>query len=108
VFDAIFQAGINGTQTEIFEECSMFGDMAVGGVNACIFAYGQSGTGKTFTMAGVPGHAELKGLKPRMIDHVFAQCAEDKNIECTISCYMVEIYLNKLEDLMWKLDTFKK
>jgi predicted nucleic acid-binding Zn-ribbon protein len=108
VFDAIFQAGINGTQHEIFEECSMFGDMAVGGVNACIFAYGQSGTGKTFTMAGVPGHAELKGLKPRMIDHVFQQCAEDKSLVCNISCYMVEIYLNKLEDLMWKLDTFKK
>ena len=25
-----------------------------------------------------------------------------------ISCYMLEIYLNKLEDLFWKLDTARK
>lgn len=46
------------------------------------------------------------GLKPRFIDYVF-QLAEEQKKEFTyeVSSYMVEIYLNQLEDLYWKLDT---
>mmetsp|Transcript_45484 Transcript_45484/g.89458 ORF Transcript_45484/g.89458 Transcript_45484/m.89458 type:complete len:1147 (-) Transcript_45484:1470-4910(-) len=107
VFDAMFLAGENGTQEEVFEETKTFGEMAAAGVNACIFAYGQSGTGKTFTMAGVK--PDLLGLKPRFIDHIF-EIAEENKKEFTyeISCYMVEIYLNKLEDLFWKQETAEK
>jgi len=101
-FDAIFLAGTNGRQDQVFNECETFGEMAMQGVNACIFAYGQSGTGKTFTMAG-KHTPELKGLKPRFIDFVYGLAnANKKRVDYKISCYMVEIYLNKLEDLFFK------
>lgn len=108
-FDAIFMPESKGKQEEIFEECKTFGEMAVQGVNTCIFAYGQSGTGKTFTMAGYK--PDLAGLKPRMIDYIFDMCKAtkaNKDFRYKVSSYMVEIYLNKLEDLYWKLETKQK
>ena len=66
-FDCVFMAGRNGTQVEIFEECKLFAELSFAGVNCCIFAYGQSGTGKTYTMTGaIPFVDEANvGLKPR-------------------------------------------
>lgn len=108
-FDSIFLAGVNGTQKEVFAECETFGEMSAQGINACIFAYGQSGTGKTFTMAGKRDPPELRGLKPRFIDFIYALAEKNKKqFTYRISCYMVEIYLNKLQDLFWKLEQTQK
>ena len=116
-FDHVFHAGLggmqgNGSQAEVFAETELFAELSLQGINTCVFAYGQSGTGKTWTMSGVaPSEAngwstELRGLKPRMIDKVFALTAESATTHTfTVSCYMLEIYLNALEDLFWKLDT---
>ena len=44
------------------------------GYNGTIFAYGQTGTGKTFTMEGKLGPDDdetLKGITPRAFNHVF-------------------------------------
>jgi len=41
-----------------------------------IFAYGQTGTGKTFTMAGVPGVSELSGIIPNSFAHIFGHIAK--------------------------------
>ena len=39
------------TQEQIFAECAVpLIDEALEGYNACIFAYGQTGAGKTYTM----------------------------------------------------------
>ena len=43
----------------------------LGGFNGTIFAYGQTGTGKTFTMEGVRTDENLKGVIPRSFDHIF-------------------------------------
>lgn len=103
-FDAVFLAGTR--QEEVFEECKVFCEMAMQGVNCCIFAYGQSGTGKTFTMAGE--RPNLLGLKPRMVNYAFQMKDEQvKTHDYEISCYMVEIYLNKVYDIFWKLDQHK-
>ena len=37
------------------------------GFNCCLFAYGQTGTGKTFTMEGANDPPELKGIIPRAL-----------------------------------------
>lgn len=44
-----------------------------------IFAYGQTGTGKTFTMEGVRGDQELQGVIPRSFEHIFNHIAESQN-----------------------------
>ena len=41
------------------------------GYNGTIFAYGQTGTGKTFTMEGVNDPPELRGLIPRAFNQIF-------------------------------------
>lgn len=44
------------------------------GYNGTIFAYGQTGTGKTFTMEGADT-PELKGIIPRTIEWIFNNTA---------------------------------
>ena len=41
-----------------------------------IFAYGQTGCGKTFTMEGKEEPAELRGLIPQAFDHIFTEIAK--------------------------------
>ena len=43
------------TQREIFKDVESYITAAVDGFNATVFAYGQTGAGKTHTMAG-PSH----------------------------------------------------
>eukprot|EP00118_Oscarella_pearsei_P008575 m.45100 g.45100 ORF g.45100 m.45100 type:complete len:116 (+) comp33564_c0_seq7:309-656(+) len=40
-----------------------------------IFAYGQTGTGKTFTMEGIRSDVEQRGVIPNSFDHVFTHIA---------------------------------
>lgn len=42
-------------------------------ISGTIFAYGQTGTGKTFTMEGDLSDQNVKGVIPRAFDHVFSQ-----------------------------------
>lgn len=50
-FDHIF--GMESTQTEIYEQSTfMLVENVLEGYNGTIFAYGQTGCGKTFTMTG--------------------------------------------------------
>lgn len=41
-----------------------------------IFAYGQTGTGKTFTMEGVRIVPELRGIIPNSFAHIFGHIAK--------------------------------
>jgi len=73
----------------------------------CIFAYGQSGTGKTFTMNG---SEEMPGLVPRAMTRIFEDVAErvdNYQHDCFIS--MIEIYNETIRDLLRdpKADTSK-
>lgn len=71
------------------------------GYNATVFAYGQTGAGKTHTMEGVKSDPELKGLIPRMVGAIFdSVMAADESIEFTVKCFYVEIYLEKIKDLL--------
>lgn len=72
------------------------------GYNGTIFAYGQTGTGKTHTISGIPKDPTHKGIMPRSFDTVF------KSIECDSKCqYLVrasylEIYNEEIRDLLSK------
>ena len=49
------------------------------GYNGTIFAYGQTGTGKTHTMTGVEGNDEHKGIMPRAFEDIFQNIKGDSN-----------------------------
>ena len=46
------------------------------GYNGTIFAYGWTGTGKTFTVEGKDEPPQLKGIIPRTFDHVFSRITD--------------------------------
>merc|ERR1740121_417761 len=98
-FDAVWTPG---TQDEIFEDCKDLVQSAVDGYNVTLFAYGQTGAGKTFTMAGVPGQL---GVSPRTITEIFQVIEGNKSrFTYTVMGSMLELYQNTLVDLLSKED----
>ncbi|OVA03909.1 Kinesin [Macleaya cordata] len=93
-FDKVFDPG--SSQDEVFSEVEPVIKSAVDGYNACIFAYGQTGTGKTFTMEGTH---DCPGVVPRAIEELFKQAA-DSNHTFIITFSMLEIYMGNLRDLL--------
>ncbi|XP_010552292.1 PREDICTED: kinesin-II 85 kDa subunit [Tarenaya hassleriana] len=93
-FDRVFVP--DSSQDEVFLEIEPVIKSVIDGYNACILAYGQTGTGKTFTMEGVP---EDPGTVPRAIRSLFEQ-AEESNNAFLVNFSMLEIYMGNLRDLL--------
>ena len=72
------------------------------GFNGTVFAYGQTGSGKTFTMQGPDiENLEIQGIVPRMVRTVFNRIDNSsENIEFTVKVSMLEIYMEKIRDLL--------
>ena len=72
------------------------------GFNGTVFAYGQTSSGKTFTMAGPDIFDEnLKGIIPRMVSTVFDRISKtDETTEYLVKIGFCEIYLEKIKDLI--------
>lgn len=71
-------------------------DSVLNGFNGTIFAYGQTGTGKTFTMEGIRNNTELKGVIPNSIDHIFCHIAQSTNQQYLVRASYLEIYQVKI------------
>lgn len=75
-------------------------DHAIQGYNVCIFAYGQTGAGKSYTMMGTK---EEQGIIPRMCDKLFERLEtlnEDPNYDYTVEVSYLEIYFERVRDLL--------
>ena len=72
------------------------------GYNGTIFAYGQTGTGKTFTISGVPKDPQLKGIMPRAFESIFKMIQSDTESEYLVRVSYLEIYNEEIRDLMSK------
>ena len=72
------------------------------GFNGTVFAYGQTASGKTYTMQGADiDDPDTRGIIPRMVSLVFDRIEEaSSDIEFTVKVSMVEIYLEKIKDLL--------
>ena len=72
------------------------------GFNGTVFAYGQTSSGKTHTMLGQNiADPEQRGMIPRMVSHVFDQIlAAPPEMEFEIKVSMIEIYMEKVRDLV--------
>ena len=70
------------------------------GYNGTIFAYGQTGAGKTFTMVGDYKDPEVKGIIPRTFDHVITAIKTSEEKQYVVRASFIEIYNEDIMDLL--------
>ncbi|KAJ5810693.1 uncharacterized protein N7503_002911 [Penicillium pulvis] len=100
-FDKVFSPAAD--QTVVFEETVMpiLNEM-LAGYNCTIFAYGQTGTGKTYTMSGDMTDtlgilSDDAGIIPRTLYSLFQKL---EGTESTVKCSFIELYNEELRDLL--------
>uniref|UniRef100_A0A8C1LK15 Kinesin motor domain-containing protein n=1 Tax=Cyprinus carpio TaxID=7962 RepID=A0A8C1LK15_CYPCA len=71
------------------------------GYNVCIFAYGQTGAGKSYTMMGKQDPGQ-QGIIPQMCEDLFRQTAEntDPDLSFSVEVSYMEIYCERVRDLL--------
>jgi len=75
-------------------------DNAFQGYNNCIFAYGQTGSGKSYSMMG---YGQEYGIIPKICQDMFERIQglqSDKNYGCTVEVSYLEIYNERVRDLL--------
>ncbi|XP_020192425.1 kinesin-like protein KIN-14O [Aegilops tauschii subsp. strangulata] len=85
------------TQDDVFHEVKPILRSALDGHNVCILAFGQTGTGKTYTMEGT---SDNLGAVPRAIQELFSHAAQDTSSTYSFSISMLEVYMGSLRDLL--------
>ena len=91
------------TQQLIFEQTALpILESIMEGYNGTIFAYGQTGTGKTYTMEGNDNETD-KGIIPRSIDWIFNNIKNYPAQQFLVRVSFVEIYNEEVRDLLSKV-----
>ena len=102
-FDSVYPPN---TEQELIYQQTAAGivDSVLEGYNGTIFAYGQTGTGKTFTMEGVNADETLKGIIPRAFGQIFSmiETRGGENREFLVRASYLEIYNEEIRDLLSK------
>lgn len=106
-FDKVF--GPNAQQKDLYEQAVVpIVNEVLEGFNCTIFAYGQTGTGKTYTMEGeckrsksgpngeLPSEA---GVIPRAVKQIF-DTLESQNAEYSVKVTFLELYNEEITDLL--------
>lgn len=77
-------------------------DDILNGYNGTVFAYGQTGAGKSYTMMGADiDDEEQRGIIPRIVEQMFTSILKSPgNIEYTVRISYMEIYMEKIRDLL--------
>ncbi|OWZ22621.1 Kinesin [Phytophthora megakarya] len=76
-------------------------ESVVNGFNGTIFAYGQTGAGKSHTMEGYSEPPEAKGIIPNSFSHIFDRiAAEADNKQFMVYASYLEIYNEEIRDLL--------
>ena len=83
---------------DVFQDTAPFATSVLDGYNVCIFAYGQTGTGKTFTMEGTK---EARGVNFRTLEELFRIINERQKLyRYEISVSALEVYNEQIRDLL--------
>ncbi|CAH9106207.1 unnamed protein product [Cuscuta europaea] len=85
-------------QADVYADASPMVISVLDGYNVCIFAYGQTGTGKTFTMEG---NKENRGVNYRTLEELFKISKERSDtFTYDISVSVLEVYNEQIRDLL--------
>eukprot|EP00956_Cyclotella_meneghiniana_P001640 scaffold1805_cov69-Cyclotella_meneghiniana.AAC.3 len=115
-YDAVFD--VDSSQANVYDHAAApLASSVLEGFNCALIAYGQTGSGKTYTMmgnsssgsgdsGGKTGKTSMatdnhRGMIPRLIHDVFRQMTlSSPTVEYIVKCSFVEIYLEKVMDLL--------
>ncbi|GAX82293.1 hypothetical protein CEUSTIGMA_g9722.t1 [Chlamydomonas eustigma] len=105
-FDSVYDEDVS--QQAVFNDVSYIVDAVIEGFNGTIITYGQTGSGKTHTLFGQIDHADLQGVVPRALSHLFrglsttlsGQPSKCSGPDFSIHMSVVEIYSEKIRDLL--------
>src|SRR6195952_5954095 len=77
-------------------------DDILNGYNGTVFAYGQTGAGKSYTMMGTDiADDDGKGVIPRIVQQIFHSIlSSPSTIEYTVRVSYMEIYMERIRDLL--------
>ncbi|KAL8846020.1 MAG: hypothetical protein Q9221_008851 [Calogaya cf. arnoldii] len=109
-FDKVFSPAAD--QAMVFDDVvTPLLDEMLQGYNCTIFAYGQTGTGKTYTMSGDMSEtlgilSDAAGVIPRVLHSLFTKLEADE-AESSVKCSFIELYNEELRDLVAVDDTTK-
>lgn len=103
-FDAVYDW--NSKQHELYDEMVRpLVESVLNGFNATIFAYGQTGTGKTYTMEGcrnaTDGNDE-RGIIPKSFEQIFTHISRTTDKQHLVRTSYLEIYQEEIRDLLDK------
>ncbi|XP_015973087.1 kinesin-like protein KIN-12F [Arachis duranensis] len=112
IYDSVFDP--NSNQEDIFQSVGVpLVRNALAGYNTSILSYGQSGSGKTYTMWGPPSAMfeepsaqSHKGIVPRIFQMLFSELekeqhmSEGKQFNYQCRCCFLEIYNEQIGDLL--------
>lgn len=98
-FDSVF--GETSTQSNVFDKsvCTLV-DSVLDGYNSSAFAYGSTGSGKTYTMMGTEGNP---GIMPLTLTDLFQKIkVRESEGSCTYNVMLsyLEIYNEQIRDLL--------
>ena len=100
-FDCTY--GSDSKQEQVYSDTGYpIVESVIQGYNGTIFAYGQTGTGKTFTMEGEDTPNENRGIIPRSFEQIFYAVEQNPNTEFLIRVSFLEIYNEEIHDLLSK------
>ncbi|KAL8109216.1 hypothetical protein AgCh_025348 [Apium graveolens] len=103
-FDRVYTP--KADQVDVFADAFPMVISVLDGYNVCIFAYGQTGTGKTFTMEGT---ADNRGVNYRTLEELFNIAKERKEtFRFDISVSVLEVYNEQIRDLLATTPSSKK
>jgi len=118
--------GVSSTQDDVFSASLPWIENVVLGGNACVLAYGATGSGKTHTLQGCPTTASCKlGVAHYAVRRLVDECRvrrvaavavdgsggtssctteEESNLSMSVQVSMVEVYCDQIRDLLGERD----
>lgn len=92
---------MSSSQDEVFEEVKPLVISSLDGYNVSIIAYGQTSSGKTYSMEGT---SKAPGVTFKALEELFIEIRDRTDHEYSICMSILEVYNERIRDLLKKSD----
>lgn len=91
--------GAEATQEDVYSQVGVeLVEATLDGIDSTLFAFGPSGSGKSYSIFGSVGDPEQSGLIPRICQGIFQEIEGDGSVTC--ACSFLEVRAGRVRDLL--------